>query len=664
MALKYIHHPTTLIYWRLPEERAQFYVDNHGWVHGLPEGFSDGMVTGPEGPPGPPGDTGPAGPEGPQGPTGPEGPRGLEWRGAWDATIAYAANDTVQHNGTSWVTSVATVAGDEPGVAAAWEILAQQGATGPQGPTGPEGPTGPTGPQGPEGLVWRGVWDSTIAYATDDAVSHNGSSWIASSATTAGDEPGVAVAWQVLSNQGATGPTGPEGPQGPAGEGVPIGGSAGQILAKNSAVDYDASWSSDLINHANDTNNPHNTTPGIRESVYPTDTLTDIQAAINAGPVWFTAGTYNISTALTVPLGGDIDGTPDAVLRRPDASNGTILDASGANGARVAGITLDGNKAGQTTQATPLRLSGTDILIHKIVVKNSSGYGILVEGSSKRITISRCTVLDADLSGITLNGTSLNLVEQVLIEGNHSAGHVQHGIHNLGIAHWIIYSNNLIENTGQDGIAAYNAANLQQLAIGNTIRVPGNNFIHLGGNNQAIIGNIGRDATAHGWMQGNHDDTLSRHITISNNVSQGTGQRAINVWRARDVSVTANTVRGGAHCLEIARSFAVVVTGNALIAAVNEGINVQASLRVSITGNSIFENGRHGIQVRDDAGTAEVSAEIIISANTIRSNGGWGVITIESSDRACVTGNIILANTLGQVSLVGVNNIEANNIIT
>lgn len=374
MALKYIHHPTTLIYWRLPEERAQFYVDNHGWVHGLPEGFSDGMVTGPEGPPGPAGDTGPVGPTGPEGPagpigpqgpeglvwrgawdstvayaaddavshngsswiasantlagdepgvaaawqllanqgdtgpTGPAGPEGLVWRAAWDSTIAYATNDAVSHNGTSWIASTDTLAGDEPGVAAAWDIIADRGDVGPAGPAGPEGPAGPTGPEGPEGLIWRGLWDSTIAYAADDAVSHNGASWIASSATLAGDEPGVAAAWQVLADQGATGPAGPEGPtgpqgpeglvwrgawdstiayatddavshngsswiassstlagdepgvaavwqvlanqgatgptgpQGPAGEGVPIGGTAGQVLTKNTATDYDTGW--------------------------------------------------------------------------------------------------------------------------------------------------------------------------------------------------------------------------------------------------------------------------------------------------------------------------------------------------------------------------------------------------------------------------------------
>lgn len=57
-----------------------------------------------------------------------------------------------------------------------------------KGDTGPQGPTGPTGPQGPAG------------------------------------------------------PEGPQGPAGADGEGVPVGGTAGQVLAKASATDYDTEW--------------------------------------------------------------------------------------------------------------------------------------------------------------------------------------------------------------------------------------------------------------------------------------------------------------------------------------------------------------------------------------------------------------------------------------
>lgn len=42
--------------------------------------------------------------------------------------------------------------------------------------------------------------------------------------------------------QGIQGPAGIEGPQGPAGEGVPAGGTAGQVLTKKSDADYDTEW--------------------------------------------------------------------------------------------------------------------------------------------------------------------------------------------------------------------------------------------------------------------------------------------------------------------------------------------------------------------------------------------------------------------------------------
>lgn len=71
------------------------------------------------------------------------------------------------------------------------------GPSGPVGPAGPQGETGPEGPQGPAG-------------------------------------PTGAV--------GPAGPQGAQGIQGPAGPGVPTGGTAGQALIKQSAVDYDSDW--------------------------------------------------------------------------------------------------------------------------------------------------------------------------------------------------------------------------------------------------------------------------------------------------------------------------------------------------------------------------------------------------------------------------------------
>lgn len=102
-----------------------------------------------------------------------------------------------------------------------YQIVGEEGPEGPQGPQGPKGDTGETGPEGPQGP------------------------------------------------QGETGETGPQGPQGPAGEGVPSGGSAGQVLIKDSATDYDTSWTSlDASDIPYD-----NTTSGM--------TATDVQDAVS-----------------------------------------------------------------------------------------------------------------------------------------------------------------------------------------------------------------------------------------------------------------------------------------------------------------------------------------------------------------------------------------------
>lgn len=98
------------------------------------------------------------------------------------------------------------------------------GADGAQGPTGPQGPQGDTGPAGATGAT------------------------------------------------GATGPTGATGAQGPAGQGVPAGGTTGQVAQKASNADYDVTWadaasgSGDLVS----TNNLSDVTSALtsRENLY------------------------------------------------------------------------------------------------------------------------------------------------------------------------------------------------------------------------------------------------------------------------------------------------------------------------------------------------------------------------------------------------------------
>lgn len=136
-------------------------------------------IPGPAGPPGPPG------PQGPQGIQGEQGPQGVQ---------------------------------GETG---------PQGQTGPQGPQGiqgEQGPQGQTGPQGPQGQTGEAA---TISVGTVTTGQPGSSASITNSGTSS------AAVFDFSIPQGQTGATG---------QGVPQGGTAGQILAKIDGTDYNTEW--------------------------------------------------------------------------------------------------------------------------------------------------------------------------------------------------------------------------------------------------------------------------------------------------------------------------------------------------------------------------------------------------------------------------------------
>lgn len=90
-----------------------------------------------------------------------------------------------------------------------------QGELGPQGPEGPPGPQGETGDPGPV-LGWRGAWDSLTTYPAYDAVTLDGSSYLATATAGVGISP-PAEPWQLMAQKGDQGIQGIQGPTGPTG---------------------------------------------------------------------------------------------------------------------------------------------------------------------------------------------------------------------------------------------------------------------------------------------------------------------------------------------------------------------------------------------------------------------------------------------------------------
>jgi hypothetical protein len=210
-------------------------------------------ATGAIGPQGPIGFTGPVGPAGAAGATGATGAMGLQgpagigfnWRLAWAAGTAYATNDAVSFNGSAYVSLQDNNTGNSPDVSTTfWSLVAEKGAIGATGAIGPQGPIGFTGPVGPAGAAgatgatgatglqgpagigfnWRLAWAAGTSYATNDAVSFNGSAYVSLVDNNTGNSPDISpVFWSLVAEKGALGATGAVGAAGATGPQGPIG---------------------------------------------------------------------------------------------------------------------------------------------------------------------------------------------------------------------------------------------------------------------------------------------------------------------------------------------------------------------------------------------------------------------------------------------------------
>lgn len=236
----------------------------------LQDKYIDGGIAGPQGPQGPKGDPGeqgpkgdpgepgkqglpgPQGPQGEQGPMGPQGPQGMK-----------GDRGSQGEPGPQGIQGIQGPTGQQ----------GEQGLQGPQGPQGEPGPKGDIGPEGPKGdrgeafriyniLDYESELPDPSTVTDNYAYFVNAKSetepyedgmhqWILMQATNKWYDNGV---WNGPTGPqgpvgpqgpiGETGPTGPQGPKGDTGEGIPSGGTYGQVLMKNSNTDYDVFWSS------------------------------------------------------------------------------------------------------------------------------------------------------------------------------------------------------------------------------------------------------------------------------------------------------------------------------------------------------------------------------------------------------------------------------------
>lgn len=85
------------------------------------------------------------------GPQGPQGAKGLNFRGTWSSTTAYAVGDAAQLGGSTWYADVANTNSRPSLHNTNWAMLVARGALGAAGPKGLQGAQGAQGAQGPSG---------------------------------------------------------------------------------------------------------------------------------------------------------------------------------------------------------------------------------------------------------------------------------------------------------------------------------------------------------------------------------------------------------------------------------------------------------------------------------------------------------------------------------
>ena len=182
---------------------------------------------------------------------------------------------------------------------------------------------------------------------------------------------------------GATGATGDPGPQGPAGQGVPIGGTAGQVLSKIDGTNYNTQW----------------VTPGGADNLGNHTATTNLAMGGNS-----ITGANNITATGTATLGGNAypttAGTNGQVLTTNGA--GTLSWGSSSGGS---GVTLQLSVSKTIAQTTAI---GNSTMLPDIISWGSAnGTGATLTHGNTWTSDNRFTV------GAT--GTGLYLVDVELM---------------------------------------------------------------------------------------------------------------------------------------------------------------------------------------------------------------------------------------------------------
>ncbi|HEX8252791.1 MAG TPA: glycosyl hydrolase family 28-related protein [Thermoanaerobaculia bacterium] len=341
------------------------------------------------------------------------------------------------------------------------------------------------------------------------------------------------------------------------------------------------------------------------------DDTTAIQNALNAvpasgGTVYVPAGVYIISDVLKIKSKTTFrgDGPRASQIQMGTNGNDDILENSdqvnGNDGIVIEDLELNGNKTNQSVLNMVMGidlLKVTDFVVQRVYVHDCVRDGIHVYGDSRRgkildntvrnngktgaiggngigipngvdIIISRNLVTENMLSGIDMEKSNpswnADEIERILISDNHIISNAEIGISSEGepanpSRSITITGNHIISNL--EGIRIEDTRGY--VVSNNTIKSTPTNGIVITGDESidgTITGNHIYDvgSASPGNYDGIYIDSTQQRITITGNNIQGVGvlgvqhmRRAINAPSATNLTIVANTGRGGADPTQI-----------------------------------------------------------------------------------------------------------------
>ena len=488
---------------------------------------------------------------GPQGPAGPQGPQGVA--------------------GTPGAQGAQGVPG--PG-----GPQGAQGAQGIQGVQGPVGAQGNTGPQGPIGIAATATAGTTTTGAAGSSAS------VVNAGTTS------AAVFNFTIPRGDTGATGPVGP------GVAAGGTPGQVLIKQSNVDYATAWGNVTggLSYQGSWNASTNT-PTLTSSVGTngnyyivsvagstalngiSDWLVGDWAIFN-GSVWQKIDQTNTVTSVNGQIGAVSLAYADLAGAIPTwnqnttgtAANvtGTVAVVNGGSGQTSAQAAMN-TFAGAVTSGSYLRGNGTNVSMSTIQVADVPTLNQNTTGTAANVTGTVAIVNGG--TGQTSASAAFNALSPITTTGDLILGNGTNSATRLGIgANGYLLTSNGTTASWQPAPAA----GVTSFSAGTTGFTPSSattGAITLAGT--LVVGNGGTGATTlTGYVKGAGTTALTASATIPNTDITGLG--TMSTQDATSVAITGGTINGAT----IGATTAAAITGTTITASTKfSGSNYDAS---------------------------------------------------------------------------------------